>query len=207
MSGLFYRGLLSPAAGGGGGGGGGGAICGALDPATSGSHLTLSGSNLIATSSGAGDTGVRGDTGRSTGKWYFEMNFAVGTTGGDTGAGLALASATYAGLGGSSTGGTMVFHNGNIWVNGVFSGINVGNVEGATLGIAVDLDNARVWYRKNAGIWNGIITNDPVTNVGGRDISSLVGALKPVLTLTNNTESITANFAGTFVGTPPTGFF
>lgn len=201
--------LAASSSGGGGGGGGGGAASTALDPLTIGSHLTLSGGNLIATSTGSGDTGAIGDTGHTSGKWYFEFDFDASATGADTGAGISMTPPNYSGLGGTSTNGAMAYKNGNMWAVGSFTGLGIGTLTGNTLCVAVDLDNMMIWFRKNAGgsTWNARgPTADPATNTLGWSLSGLTGSIVPALTLTGSGEKITARFTGPFVGAVPSGF-
>lgn len=42
-----------------------------------------------------------------------------------------------------------------------------------TLGLAIDLDNKKIWGRVGRGIWSGT-SGDPATNTGGNDITSVV---------------------------------
>lgn len=53
----------------------------------------------------------------------------------------------------------------------------------APVSMAIDLDNDGVWFRTSCGDWNGDPANDPATNVGGLDISSLTTTLpvRPVM--------------------------
>jgi hypothetical protein len=79
---------------------------------------------------------------------------------------------------------------------------------GTVGGIAVDLDNRKIWFRKApAGNWNNSGTADPATNAGGVTIPA--GTMVPFVTFGAAAAGFvwTANFgASTFTGAVPSGF-
>ncbi len=75
-----------------------------------------------------------------------------------------------------------------------------------TLGLAVDLDNGRMWGRVGAGVWSGTSGN-PATNTGGNNMSGVTGAVFPAWSVLVSGMQITANFGATaFERDIPSGF-
>ena len=184
------------------------------DPATI-TAVTLSGGNLTATSTGttSADQGahVAGTSGKTTGKYYFEMqNTGVGgLAGGNSGMAVGTTASTYTNMGNTATTGVEAYRSGNIWANGSNTGINIGALGGSVVGMAVDLDNRRVWFRLGSGIWNNSGTANPATNTGGITIPA--GTMVPFVTFGSTGgapgDKITANFgASAFTGALPSGF-
>jgi len=179
--------------------------------------VTLSGGNLVATNTGttSADQGARvaDAAGRTSGKYYFETTFDYIAPGGvNRGFGIGTTASTYTGMG--NTGGVTGAHayiTGTVWSNGssIFSwgaGWNAGQI----MGIAVDLDNRRIWFRSApAGIWNNNAANNPATNVGGLTIPA--GTMVPFVTFGGTSGGVgnvlSANFgASAFSGAVPSGF-
>lgn len=182
-----------------------------LDPATV-AAVTLSGGNLVATSTGTSspDQGARvaDAAAKTTGKYYFECVTTLGTSGINIGVGVATIASTYTGMGNSGTTGVIVFHAGNIYSNGSFTGLNTGTL--STTCSAVDFDNRRAWFRGTAaGNWNGSGTANPATNTGGVVVPA--GMLAPILTF-GGTGGFSGNIrtlnfgASAFSGAVPAGF-
>lgn len=76
------------------------------------------------------------------------------------------------------------------------------------IGVAVDRVNKKIWFRKNNGNWNNdvIANQNPVGNVGGIDISAILGGLK-WCAVGSNFFGWKANFASAdWVDTAPTGY-
>lgn len=189
----------------------------ALDP-TSAQGVSLSGSNLVASNTLAtGSNGVRIATtsGRTTGKYYYEVAFTTIVGSSSCLAAIASTAAVYSQLMSSGTGGsgTVLFQNGQVNA----AGANQANIpaltSGDAAGVAVDLDNRRVWFRKlPAGDWNGVPANNPSTNTGGATITTSVGQpMSPAVVMGAAGGSIgnvmTSNFgASAFSGAVPAGF-
>lgn len=187
-----------------------------LDPATV-TAVTLSGGNLVATNTGttSADQGARvaAASGKTSGKYYFEMIPTTLINGGNIGFGVGTTASTYSNMGGTATVGALVFKSGNIWVNGSNSGLSlVTFAQGSEAGIAVDLDNRKIWFRKAkspAGPWNNNASHDPSTNVGGITIPA--GTMVPFCTfggLAGVVNNVTTLNAGTtaFASAAPAGF-
>jgi hypothetical protein len=191
---------------------GGGASFVTWDAATI-ANVTLSGGNLVVTNTGgsSGDQGARVAAGKTTGKHYFEITYTSYGGGGNTGVGIATPASTYTAMGSNATTGCEVFSSGNIYSNGGSTGQSLGTqVTGVIMGVAVDLDNRKIWFRNApSGNWNdwtsGGATYNPATNVGGISIPS--GTMAPICTFNAGGSVFTANFgASAFTGAVPSGF-
>lgn len=172
-------------------------------------NITLSNGNLTATSGtgGAGFAGVRAVSGKSSGKYYFEI-----TTTTFSAAYVGLAKSTN-NLTGNTTDAVALNAGGTILVNGaVISGVGtIGLGGGAIVGIAVDLTNSLIWFRVGAsGSWNALSgsANNPATGIGGVNISTIAATLFPMFsTASSSSQNVTANFgASAFNGAVPSGF-
>jgi len=171
-------------------------------------QVQYSNSNLTATCY-FGQGGAHGFF-RSAGKYYFEVTFATATQG-DTGAGIANASANYVNLGGNAANGLIAFHGFPPYFNGSGAGAlsGVGAVaQGTTLCVAVDLTSQLIWLKNGPGAnWNGSAGNNPATNVGGFSYSAIGTSVAPVGVCYGTSEAMTLNTGGsTFAGTTPAGF-
>jgi hypothetical protein len=180
--------------------------------------VTLSGGDLVATNTGttSADQGARvaAASGKTAGKYYFEVTITRPPTviGSNVTVGIGTTSSTYTNMGNNATIGAVAYTSGAVWAGGSsVAGINIGSVATTdTIGIAVDLDNRKIWFRKNSGSWNaGISGADPVTNAGGATIPA--GTMVPFVMFggTSGVAGIvrTANFgASAFSGAVPSGF-
>lgn len=172
--------------------------------------LTLSSGNLVVTGdTSTGIKGVRAVDGKTTGKYYFEItvsnarnSFLV--------LGVGTQQNPFNNL--AMVGAFTVNGQGQIFLNNSSQSISLGNVlVGDTVCFAIDFTNNRAWARRNGGNWNNNAANNPATNVGGIDISSLTSAGHPwfPLAVVESTvaEVYTANFGDTtFAQTVPSGF-
>jgi len=84
---------------------------------------------------------------------------------------------------------------------------------GSTIMVAIDFTNKKWWpYNPGTAQWfgSGIGLQNPATNTGGVDITSLVaaGTLFPAVAMANSAaaDKITANFSGSFSNPVPSGF-
>lgn len=178
--------------------------------------VTLSGSNLVVTSTGsANEQGahVAAVLGQTAGKYYFEVTGTnVASAGSNMAVGIGTPSSTYTsmGNGGAVTGDMVYVGSGNIYASGSFTSIAIGAIAvGNIVGMAVDLDNRKIWFRKApSGNWNNSGTANPATNTGG--IAIPAGTMVPFCTFggAGGTGNIfTANFgASAFAGAVPAGF-
>ena len=180
--------------------------------------VTLSGGNLVATNTGttSNNQGARvaASTAKSTGKYYFEIAFTTLTSTGansNNGFGVGTTASSYTNLSQFGTDGVTVAQYGGVNASGSYLGNLVGQrASGDVIGIAVDLDNRKVWFRvAPSGNWNNNATYNPATNTGGSTIVS--GSYTPVFISggLGGTASnvVTANFgASAFTGAVPSGF-
>jgi hypothetical protein len=186
-----------------------------LDPATVAS-VVLTNSNLTATNTGttSADQGARvaSSGAKTSGKFYFEVTRMALGTGVNVRAGIGTTASTYTTIGNTSTVGNTIYAGGNIWANGSDTGITITAIgTGAPVGIAVDLDNRMIWFRKTpAQNWNSNVSANPATNVGGIVIPA--GTMVPFCTFGgtsgNTAQGWTFNFGtGGFAGAVPAGFY
>ena len=177
---------------------------------------TISGGGLVATSTGttSADQGVRAATtaAQTAGKFYFEITLTTLRSGANVGLGIGTPASTYTAMGTSSSGGVQVYPgSGNIWSNGSYTSLTLGaRATGQVIGIAVDLDNRKIWFRvAPSGNWNAGAGNDPGTPSTGINIPA--GAMCPFCTFGGGSgiagTVFTANFgASAFTGAVPSGF-
>lgn len=170
--------------------------------------ITLTNSDLTATTTATTFNGVRAIRGNSSGKYYFELTATTWNTTNDQ-VGLALSTATFS-TASATPGKAMVNGGGAVWVNGVNTGTGLGTISsGTVVGIAVDLTANLIWFRiAPAGNWNASGTANPATGTGGISISAIAGTLYPTFGGgAANSQVGTANFgASAFTGTVPSGF-
>jgi hypothetical protein len=167
-------------------------------------NTTLSGGNLVATSTGAG--GARSDR-PITGLTYFS---AVITT--LTGAPqIGIARNDYSGaaaLGSQTSSVGYVPTTGIVQYNGATLATIQTSAQGNRIDCAVNWPDRLIWFRTNAGNWNNNVANDPATGVGGIDIS---GVAAPGTMVAAVYASLTGNvwtmeFSTAFTNAPPTGY-
>jgi hypothetical protein len=187
------------------------------DPATV-TAVTLSGGNLIATNTGttSADQGahVAAASGKTTGKYYYEVTLTAYTGGApNLGMGIGTTSSTYTNMGNSATTGNVVYKSGAIWANGGSTSLTLGaRSVGDILGVAVDLGARKIWFRvAPSGNWNGqaIGSQNPATGTGGATIPA--GTMVPFVVYGGSLGAAnniwTANFgASAFSGAVPSGF-
>jgi hypothetical protein len=189
------------------------------DAATA-TSVTLSSGNLAATVTGttSADQGahVPVSDGKTTGKYYFEteftyLNTAI-STGVNIGFGVGTTASTYTSMGnGGGVVGVEYYKSQSVYANG--SMVAASSTQVPTLqklGIAVDLDNRRIWFKKlPSGNWNENASYDPATNTGGYTVPA--GTMIPFVTFGGSGGGpgsiMTANFgASAFTGAVPSGF-
>jgi hypothetical protein len=140
-----------------------------LDPGTV-SNATLSNGNLTATSTGGTNQGVRGQTGRVTGKYYFEITIgSVNWTSSNAGMGLIPSNVSFANAqAGQGNGSTQITYSGAIFSNNnnLISGFG-SLAPNDVISVAVDLGARLSWFRKNGGDWNLDVTANPGSGAAG----------------------------------------
>jgi hypothetical protein len=176
-------------------------------------NILLSGGNLTVACSTNTDNAVRGTRAGATGKLYFEASYNTTLTGADTAVGIATAAAVLTSVGSSASNAALAYFDagGAIWYNGSSAGKSLGGTQtgGDVVCVAVDMTNKKIWFRRNAGLWNNTAGNDPATNTGGISISSLftANAAYPIATVNSSTPLVATNFgASSFAQAIPSGF-
>lgn len=193
-------------------GGGGGSFT-TWNPADKNSGLTLSGGNLIVTNASSSTFRmVRSIAGHTSGKYYWEVTIGSATSS-DYLIGIANAaeSASDGGYTGASVN-SLGWYSGSSQLGNPGFVANTGTTyEGSdNIGFELDVDNQKLWVRKNGGAWlgdNGGATPNPLTNTQGATTSAITGAIFASVTVDLATSFITANFGGSaYAYTPDAGF-
>lgn len=165
-------------------------------------NVTLSGSNLVATSSGAAVGG--GATIKMTGKSYFEITCTTLT--GTPRIGLTTW-VLFAGALGSTAASLGYASTGAVTVNNVTLATIQTFIQGNRIGVAVDPAARLIWFRVNNGNWNNNAANNPATGVGGIDFSSMTpDQWFPAYGMSATGTVWTAKFSTAFTDTAPSGF-
>lgn len=167
-------------------------------------NLTLSGGNLVATSTGAG--GVYTDRAIS-GLTYWETVLTT-LTGAPV---LGIASNNWnqssaPGVGGDSVGWTAttgVVRNNNATLTTIQTAAG-----GDRVCFAYHALFRLLWIRTNSGNWNNSGTADPATLVGGIDVSSIsvLGTLRPCIFASASGTVFTNTFSSPFTNAVPSGY-
>lgn len=159
--------------------------------------VTLSNVDRTATA-GATAQGVRGNQGKSSGKWYCEIvqgSTPWQNTGGNLAFGVALASfvtlgSTPVGLAAGSAGVQMNLNNyeknnsGSVAAN---PDPGSGTTAGSVFMIALDMDGAQIWFGLN-GTWGGVggVTGVPATGTAPSLSGLTAGAYFPCISISDS---------------------
>jgi hypothetical protein len=165
-------------------------------------NQTLSGGNLVATSTGAGAALV---TRRVTGKHYFEATLT--TLAGTPSVGFEVPSYLTSAVQGAAATSLAYRPSGIVVVNAVTLSTIQTYTGGDRIGVAIDPLLQQVWFRVNNGNWNNNVANNPATGVGGIDYSSM--ALNSLIAgvYASITGTVwTCKFSTAFTDTAPAGF-
>lgn len=190
------------------------------DPANTGAAITLSGSNLVATTNSTAAVSTHGTVGylgNSGSLLYFETAANTVVTAGNTwGIGICVTAdsltAYVGGAGGRSAG---LYQNGKVFNNTTSGTTYFTFASGALIGTAVDFLHGKLWFTNNGTTWNNaaIGSQNPATNTGGYSTfatTPFTGAftIVPCFGGLGSTGNIaTANFGATaFSYAVPSGF-
>ncbi len=162
--------------------------------------------------------------GKKSGKWYVEFT-CVALSGNVDGVGIIAswgmgANSSLGFIGGLAAGAPnsgeigWAYYNNNHVTHINTNPAAVNNATWTTndvIGMAIDLTNKKIWWRKNTGSWVGTTgTPDPATNTNGFDITTMLAnsnRVYPACNLSGSAAKFTANFgASAFTGTVPSGF-
>lgn len=178
------------------------------DPNNKSANETLSGGNLIATSTGLGT--VAATRVATAAKSYFEVNVTTAT--GVIAVGLVnrsynMASGTILGTDvngvGYKSGGTVVINNATVSTIATYT-------TAAKIGVAVDLARMLIWFTLNGTTWNNdvIANQNPVGDVGGISLATMaLGSALPAAGGSLTGAILAGVFAtASFTYTPPPGY-
>jgi hypothetical protein len=167
-----------------------------------------------------------GTLGHSSGKWYFEVtiNALAPQAGAEQSIAFGISNHAFTqkltstfNVGaqlGSQINAIGGYDKGTVLFNGTQTGNDFSRylTPGETIGVAVDLDNALIWfYDPISNQWNGqaIGNQNPATATGGFNFIGMPMPAYPAMMVGywNNVDTLTANFGGTpFLNAEPAGF-
>lgn len=186
---------------------------------TDSTAVTISGGGLTATNTGttSTDQGARSHTTKNAGKFYFEVTLTTLLSGDNVGVGVATHDSSFTNIGNNATTGSMMYPNfggGAVYANGsqVPAAALGARLSGDVIGIAVDCDNDKIWFKKVNGTptnWNGSLNGDPASGTGSVTLTST--AIEPICAFGggagNSGNSFDFNFGDSaFTGSLPSGF-
>jgi len=167
-----------------------------------GGGLTLSNNNMSWAVAAPPNYGlVRTNTGKSTGRYYFEIT--IGTTGIDLG--VSLASLSTASTLTASGGFAMRCSSGSKYINGGGAvGYGSAVAAGHVVGVAVNLTDGKLYFSDN-GTWEN--SGTPGGAETGYATNTLSGTYFPTISTVASPENATLNTGATpFAYTPPSGY-
>lgn len=168
--------------------------------------FTLSNGNLTALKDATGYRGGRATTYKSSGKWYWEVTVDVTAYGGGTTMGIGIANSSKS-LSAEDKGDVNSYTyrgwNGNKSQSTETSYGSVYDTVSDVIGIALDLDNGKIWWSKN-GTWQD--SGDPGAGTG-EAFSGITGSWTPYFNTYVDNNKCTVNFgASSFSYSVPTDF-
>ena len=167
--------------------------------------ITLNNGNTQVTDTDSAYYGVGSTMGVSSGKWYWEYkltrigNYAQdGVMGGLPGNGYNDIYNTY--VGSKTAGVALNTGEGKIYsADSSTTWFGGANSQGQIIGVALDLDNNKIYYSQNGVFGN---SSNPATNTNGYALSATIIANKPLLPCSSiNNCTIDYNFGNGFFGT------
>jgi hypothetical protein len=174
------------------------------NPADKGTDITLTGSNLIATSGGAASAVVRANVSRSSGKFYFEVvRGAAGST--YPYIGIAPSSLPLTATTANAAPGVYAVMGNNFFCYANGANVNTGQTwaNGDVEQVAVNFDTLKVWFGKNGTWFNG---GNPAAGTG-QIFTIPADVYFPMANCRIAAAVATARFAAaSFQFTPPSGF-
>jgi len=175
------------------------------NPSDKSANIALSGGNLLAQQSATNTWNgtVRATIGKSTGKWYWEVvvtnlnpdNSFIGA--------VCNSTAPLTNYCGSDANGWGYYYDGTKYHSGSSAAYGSSYATGAVIGVALDMDNGKVWFSKD-GTWQA--SGDPAAGTNAA-YTGLTGTLYPATSLYRNNNQATGRFASSsWTGSAPTGF-
>lgn len=172
------------------------------NPADKSGSFTLSNANLTATKNDSvGNALCRATVSRAAGKFYFEVLLAAQPTTNSNAVGICSSSPGVDTFFGADASGYGYVDQGALYHAGSSTGATTYGV-GDYVGVALDLDNAKIWFSKNGTYLSG----DPAAGTSPT-YSSVSGTFFPVVNSAYINCQWVANFgATTFHTAAPAGF-
>ncbi|MBR1086416.1 TULIP family P47-like protein [Bradyrhizobium manausense] len=180
---------------------------------TAGTSLTLDSSRLVVSNSATSGTAqsILGDVGRASGKYYFEVTVGKASAGSEI-IGFAPAGAAGQAFAATTSGAYGYRSDGQAISGGVAMAFPGGAAKpwstGDTVGVAIDFDAGKIWFRGPDGAWQGATGANPVTGASPAFTyaPSASTPMYPAVALGAG-GSLTANFGQMLLKNPPPGGF
>jgi hypothetical protein len=175
----------------------------------------LEGNTVIKKIAGPSISASRANIGKTSGKWYFEVKIeSVGGSGvSNSTIGFGTATSSLTNYVGVETGanisygydGSLISGAGKFYTGGTPSGTPAAYIAGDIIGVAIDLDNHKLWFSKN-GVWQ-TAGGDPGAGTNPAFASISAVTLYPMISLRYSPILYRANFGQNHFSYPvPTGF-
>jgi hypothetical protein len=179
-----------------------------LDTTFNAANQTFSGGNLTTTAIGNSNQNARTLLAFTSGKIYFEATMVV--INGQPGIGIGNANVVAGTYAGSTQSGFTYIANGQVYTNGGSATTLLAFGATDVICVAVDIANKKLWFRKNGLLWNNTAGNDPAANVGGLDLTTLLGingTVYPQTNVSSTGDQVRINLGATaFAQAVPAGF-
>jgi len=179
------------------------------NPSDKDAAISLSGGNLIVTSSGF-DVYVRGTESASSGKYYWEIEITNDASSFAFGLGLANGSAALNSWPGSVANNAVITfsHNPQWDMSGGSSGAASGFTEPNVVGIAVDITAELIWITTNGTTWYGSNSSgNPATGANGFNWAALnAGPYYPLIGCGTGDIATIKPSSASWSRSPPSGF-
>lgn len=173
------------------------------DPDNKATSITLSEDNLTAGTITTAWLSVRSATGKSEGKFYFELELTTSVTNNNMGGVVGAAALLTTYIGASSVGWAYNMAGGNKWNDDVQTAYGSSLVAGDILGVAVDMDSGKIWFALN-NVWQDSGAPEAGTGSAFDNLSGEVFPAGSVYSLGN--ELTISGVENTLAYAPPTGF-
>lgn len=188
------------------------------DTGQAGTNITYSGTDNLTISPTSGTAGATaiGNTGKSSGKYYFEITFSTLSGVFPNAAAIGLTTGSYNLITGLSDTGVDDFWydaGGRTNTNGspaTTTGKTTWQTQGDVVGCAVDTATGKIWFKDKNGNWLTATNDADVAAGNNADFVVGSGMFKPLAGLQSggaDTHELTANFGKTsFTHSVPSGF-
>ena len=177
------------------------------NPSAAGTYISLLTSNTVASSTTTSTfTSVRGTSGKSSGKYYFEVVADTAPDSNDVIVGIQTAeTAGGSGMDNFNPTSTYVHRYDGGFASGIFTSLGYGGYGSLTAGdviqVAVDATAGKVWIGRNNTFWTG----DPAAGTGGAATWTPGPVIYPAVAIYNTAARLRLVPSSTTY-TPPSGF-